>query len=108
MPIRPPEEEEKIAHEKERQKKLKEKELLNSPDKQGKLAKITEADYEDDEVEEHPLDADQCNQKDLAMKEAHYQQIIQRNRLNTEIIRRSFEAPQILEFIKGKTNSSPH
>jgi hypothetical protein len=98
LPIAPKLDEKERAKQQEKLKKDMESSYsLHTPNTKAKLTKITEVDYEEDEEE---MDPEVKNQKEKEMQHENYQQILQRNRLNSEIIRKSYDAPQILEFVR--------
>lgn len=70
----------------------------------GQLTKIMETDHEDGETETENEggDAEESFQEEIERKQEQYRQMVQKQRLNTEVIRKSFEAPQILDLLSGK------
>jgi hypothetical protein len=75
--------------------------LTDSPHGKLPLTKILEEEYEED-FEGEDNDPTLVKQKENEMKVEHYRQFIQRSRLNAEIIRKSYDAPQVLDLIDGK------
>lgn len=71
----------------------------------GQLTKIMETDHEDGETETENEggDPEESFQEEIERKQEQYRQMVQKQRLNTEVIRKSFEVPQILDLLSGKT-----
>jgi hypothetical protein len=78
--------------------------LADSPHGKLPLTKIQEEEYEEDwegDDNDNVNDPAIAKRKENEMKVEHYRQFIQRSRLNAEIIRKSYDAPQVLDLIGG-------